>query len=151
MATEHGTRCAVGEQDPWDRLAREMRQIKETSELSYAGLAQRTHYSRSSWERFLNRKQLPTRLVIEQFAHAAGQDPRPLLEQLDRCLRHAGNDRSCASVTGAAREPAVRTAPPGRLAPADVRTLALVSAAGMVVGGVLTAAMARAGGRRRAA
>ncbi|MFE0652636.1 helix-turn-helix domain-containing protein [Streptomyces sp. NPDC059534] len=155
MATDSGTRCGADEQNPWDRLAREMRQIKETSELSYAGLAQRTHYSRSSWERFLNQKQLPTRLVIEQFAQAAGQDPRPLLEQLDRCRRHSRTGLSRASAPAAAEHgPGSRPAQPARLAPADVRTLALVSAAGMVVGGVLTAAVARAaasGGRRRAA
>ncbi|MFJ5835090.1 helix-turn-helix domain-containing protein [Streptomyces sp. NPDC093089] len=153
MKAESGTRCAADERNPWDRLTEEMRRIKESSELSYAGLAQRTHYSRSSWERFLNRKQLPTRLVIEQFARAAGQDPGPLLEQLDHCLRDSRPDRSPGASSGPGstgsapapgHAPAPGTAAPARLAPADLRALALVSAAGMVLGGVLTLAVARA-------
>ncbi|MFB6841908.1 helix-turn-helix domain-containing protein [Streptomyces sp. NPDC056361] len=147
MKAESGTRCAADERNPWDRLTGEMRRIKESSELSYAGLAQRTHYSRSSWERFLNQKQLPTRLVVEQFAHAAGHDPGPLLEQLDRCLRDSGPHPSPGGHPGPAapgHAPSPGAPAPARLAPADLRALALVSAAGMVLGGVLTLAVARA-------
>ncbi|MGW1118417.1 helix-turn-helix domain-containing protein, partial [Streptomyces tanashiensis] len=52
---------------PWAELAAEMRRIKCATELSYGKLAQRTHYSRSSWERFLNQKQLPTRVAVEEW------------------------------------------------------------------------------------
>ncbi|MGW2594315.1 helix-turn-helix domain-containing protein [Streptomyces sp. NPDC001515] len=61
------------------RLSAEMRRIKEVSQLSFGGLADRTHYSRSSWERFLNGKQLPTTVAVEQLAAVAGTDPEPLL------------------------------------------------------------------------
>ncbi|WP_143664588.1 helix-turn-helix transcriptional regulator, partial [Streptomyces sp. NRRL B-24572] len=44
-----------------------MRAVKERSGLSYGRLAAKTHYSRSSWERFLNGKQLPSRVAVEQF------------------------------------------------------------------------------------
>ncbi|MEX0168327.1 helix-turn-helix domain-containing protein [Streptomyces sp. LMG1-1-1.1] len=149
MKTDSDTQRRAGERNPWDRLAEDMRRIKENSELSYAGLAQRTHYSRSSWERFLNQKQQPTRLVIEQFARAAGHDPEPLLAQLDLCLLDPGPCGPCSPTSTAPEHapehaPFPRTAPPTRLAPADLRTLALASAAGMLIGTVLTAAVARA-------
>ncbi|MEU5427079.1 DUF2690 domain-containing protein [Streptomyces olivoreticuli] len=75
---------ADGDLSPRDLLAAEMRRLKRESQLSYGRLADRTHYSRSSWERFLNGKQLPTRVAVEQFAAAAGkEDPRALLALLD--------------------------------------------------------------------
>ncbi|MFI1363236.1 helix-turn-helix domain-containing protein [Streptomyces griseochromogenes] len=60
-----------------------MRRMKDASGLSYGRLAGRTHYSRSSWERFLNGKQLPTRVAVEQLAAAVGEDPSPLLALWD--------------------------------------------------------------------
>ncbi|GAA3370658.1 hypothetical protein GCM10020367_18150 [Streptomyces sannanensis] len=77
-----GTDDTDGTAEPRETLAEEMRRIKEASGLSFGRLANRTHYSRSSWERFLNGKQLPTRVAVEQFADAAGEDPAPLLELL---------------------------------------------------------------------
>ncbi|MFD8639157.1 helix-turn-helix domain-containing protein [Streptomyces zaomyceticus] len=102
----HGSRGTT----PSAELAAEMRRIKDVTELSYGQLAQRTHYSRSSWERFLNQKQLPTRIAVEQFAAASGQDPRPLLIHLERSLAH----ESAARAGGG---PAARTGD-GRGAPA---------------------------------
>ncbi|MFE2554923.1 helix-turn-helix domain-containing protein [Streptomyces sp. NPDC059352] len=151
MRADGGAECIVGEASPWDRLAGEMRRIKEAKELSYAGLAQRTHYSRSSWERFLNQKQLPTRVAIEQFAAAAGRDPQPLLDQLERCLRDAAAPSPASAVTGPA--PAHRPSRPSPFRPSDARSLALVSAAGVLVGSLITVAVARStaagGGARR--
>ncbi len=63
-----------------------MRRIKEASQLSFGRLADRTHYSRSSWERFLNGKQLPTTVAVEQLAAVAGTDPEPLLDLLARAV-----------------------------------------------------------------
>lgn len=95
---------------PSAELAAEMRRIKDVMELSYGQLAQRTHYSRSSWERFLNQKQLPTRIAVEQFAAASGQDPRPLLIRLERSLAHESAGRTGGAP--AARPGAGPTAPP---------------------------------------
>ncbi|MFH9722600.1 helix-turn-helix domain-containing protein [Streptomyces sp. NPDC017254] len=136
---------------PWAELAAEMRRIKGVTELSYGQLAQRTHYSRSSWERFLNQKQLPTRIAIEQFAAASGQDPRPLLIHLERSLAHeaalcagegpaarpVGVTRPAVDVRGSGPAPAFRDglARPG--ARPAVRSLGLL-AAGAVVGGLVT-------------
>ncbi|MFF7337266.1 helix-turn-helix domain-containing protein [Streptomyces sp. NPDC008163] len=66
------------------QLGAEMRRIKEGAQLSFGGLAGRTHYSRSSWERFLNGKQLPTPVAVEQLAAVAGTPPEPLLDLLAR-------------------------------------------------------------------
>ncbi|MEU4083424.1 helix-turn-helix domain-containing protein [Streptomyces aureus] len=55
-------------------LAAELRRLKERSGLSFGRLADRTHYSRSSWERFLNGKQLPTAVALEEFATVMDAD-----------------------------------------------------------------------------
>ncbi|MFI2203611.1 helix-turn-helix domain-containing protein [Streptomyces sp. NPDC020192] len=69
--------------DARERLLAEMRRLKDASGLSYGRLAGRTHYSRSSWERFLNGKQLPTRVAVEQLAAAVGKEPASLLAYWD--------------------------------------------------------------------
>ncbi|MEV4937864.1 helix-turn-helix domain-containing protein [Streptomyces zaomyceticus] len=157
----HGSRGTT----PSAELAAEMRRIKDVTELSYGQLAQRTHYSRSSWERFLNQKQLPTRIAVEQFAAASGQDPRPLLVHLERSLAHeaagrAGGGRGAPvgggpastragdgpASTRAGGTPAARAGGgPRGTAPADdgpgvrpvVRSLALLTA-GALAGGLVT-------------
>ncbi|MGW2304301.1 helix-turn-helix domain-containing protein [Streptomyces sp. NPDC001809] len=79
-----------------DRVLLGMRRIKEEFGLSYGRLADRTHYSRSSWERFLNGKQWPSRAAIQQLAEVVGEDPAELLrlwehaEELVRRSRSAG-------------------------------------------------------------
>lgn len=65
-----------------EQLFAELRRIKQESGFSYGQLADRTHYSRSSWERFLNGKQLPSKVAVEQFAAATGADAQPLLDLL---------------------------------------------------------------------
>ncbi|WP_370412919.1 DUF2690 domain-containing protein [Streptomyces fradiae] len=82
-----------------------MRRIKDASQLSYNRLADKTHYSRSSWERFLNGKQVPARIAVEEFAAAARTDPGPLLALLDQAVV-----REEAAAETPAEEPAARTA-----------------------------------------
>ncbi|MFI9214079.1 helix-turn-helix domain-containing protein [Streptomyces sp. NPDC053253] len=151
MAANGGRGCAGCEAAPWAELTAEMRRIKCATELSYGKLAQRTHYSRSSWERFLNQKQLPTRIAVEQFAAASGQDPRPLLMRLEHSLAHESAARATtgapAPVPGlhgdgrhiAVRHVAVRQ---GGVRPGGVRPLGLV-VAGALLGG-LAAELTRA-------
>ncbi|MFF8374792.1 helix-turn-helix domain-containing protein [Streptomyces sp. NPDC015661] len=147
--------CGGGEATtPWAELAAEMRRIKCATELSYGKLAQRTHYSRSSWERFLNQKQLPTRVAVEEFAAAAGTDPRPLLLRLERSLAHETAARAAAAaherVRG--REPVlVPVIPVPRRAsgrPELGRPLGLI-AAGALVGGGLVGVLSRAARKSR--
>ncbi|MFF0472468.1 helix-turn-helix domain-containing protein [Streptomyces sp. NPDC004284] len=135
---------------PWAELAAEMRRIKGDTELSYGKLAQRTHYSRSSWERFLNQKQLPTRVAVEEFAAAAGTDPGPLLLRLERSLAHETAARAAATAQDAepAPTPAVPAARRTSGLPGLGRPLGLL-AAGALVGGGLVTVLHRAARLRR--
>ncbi|MFI1509389.1 helix-turn-helix domain-containing protein [Streptomyces sp. NPDC020597] len=60
-------------------LVERLREAKEGTGLSYAALAARTAYSKSSWERYLNGKALPPRDAVEALAKVSGADPARLL------------------------------------------------------------------------
>ncbi len=92
------------------RLVTELRCLRARTGLSYARLGCRTGYSRSSWERFLNGKQLPPRSAVEALARLAGADPAPAV----RCWELA-NGRIAAPAPGPAagpRPPAAPAPPP---------------------------------------
>ncbi|MEV0278187.1 helix-turn-helix domain-containing protein [Streptomyces sp. NPDC050610] len=55
------------------RLAESLRRLKARTGLSLAGLAAKTAYSRSSWERYLNGKKLPPRQAVEALCRLAGE------------------------------------------------------------------------------
>ncbi|MGK5642583.1 helix-turn-helix domain-containing protein [Streptomyces sp. URMC 126] len=57
----------------------QLRRLKDRSGLSLAALAAKTSYSRSSWERYLNARQLPPRDAVEELARVCGTDPARLL------------------------------------------------------------------------
>ncbi|WP_262386937.1 helix-turn-helix domain-containing protein [Streptomyces sp. TRM49041] len=119
------------------RLLAEMRRIKDASGLSFGRLADRTHYSRSSWERFLNGKQLPTAVAVEQLAEVAQEDPEPLLSLLKRI----GAAPAPQEPRGAARPPADPCAEPPPIEPhRRLRRLAVLGyvAAGALLGSVAT-------------
>ncbi|GAA1878457.1 helix-turn-helix domain-containing protein [Streptantibioticus ferralitis] len=61
------------------QLVVQLRRLKDHSGLSLAALAAKTHYSRSSWARYLNGKKLPPREAVEQLARVCGADPTRLL------------------------------------------------------------------------
>ncbi|MGW5128002.1 helix-turn-helix domain-containing protein [Streptomyces sp. NPDC004069] len=62
-----------------DRLAGTLRGLRARTGLSLAGLADKTQYSKSSWERYLNGKTVPPRGAVEALCALAGEDPgRPL-------------------------------------------------------------------------
>ncbi|MEU1283689.1 DUF2690 domain-containing protein [Kitasatospora sp. NPDC005856] len=54
--------------EPARRLAEELRAIKDTAGLSLSELASRTHYSRASWERWLNGKRVVTEQALDALA-----------------------------------------------------------------------------------
>lgn len=62
-----------------DGLASELRALRNRSGLTLAALAQRTNYSKSSWERYLNGKSLPPEAAVRAFAEAVGAHPGRLL------------------------------------------------------------------------
>ena len=61
------------------RLAAELRELKARTGLSLARLEERTPYSKSSWERYLNGKTLPSRQAVLELCRLAG-------ESSGRCL-----------------------------------------------------------------
>ncbi|MFF1451952.1 helix-turn-helix domain-containing protein [Streptomyces sp. NPDC058274] len=68
-------------------LAEHCRLLKERTGLSLAALAERTHYSKSSWQRCLNGLQTPPRSALRALAEAAGADPVRLLGLREAVLR----------------------------------------------------------------
>jgi len=69
--------------EPAARLVEELRALKDAKGLTLLDLAAATHYSRSSWERWLNGKRPVTRSALERFAIAVGADSGPLLALFD--------------------------------------------------------------------
>ncbi|MDT0450662.1 helix-turn-helix domain-containing protein [Streptomyces hesseae] len=61
------------------QLVVQLRRLKDRSGLSLAALAAKTSYSSSSWERYLNGKQLPPRDAVEELARVCGADTTRLL------------------------------------------------------------------------
>ncbi|MFV0134414.1 DUF2690 domain-containing protein [Streptomyces sp. HMX87] len=55
------------------RLTAALRELKARTGLSLAGLAERTTYSKSSWERYLNGKALPPRRAVRDLCRLAGE------------------------------------------------------------------------------
>lgn len=60
-------------------LAEELRGMRARTGLSLAGLSERTLYSKSSWERYLNGKKLPPRQAVEELCALAGEPAGRLL------------------------------------------------------------------------
>ncbi len=61
------------------RFVDRLRELKDRSGLSLAALANRTSYSKSSWERYLNGKILPPAEAVRQLARLCGADANQLL------------------------------------------------------------------------
>ena len=91
MATEWAD-LPAGLNDPARRLVREMRAAKDAAGLSLAHLAAYTHYSRASWERWLNGKRLVTPTALAGFARQTGIDGGALAELLGRASLEGGSE-----------------------------------------------------------
>ncbi|MFF2380783.1 helix-turn-helix domain-containing protein [Streptomyces sp. NPDC058108] len=65
------------------RLAIALRQLKQRTGLSLAQLAHATTFSKSSWERYLNGKGLPSRSAVKELCRLAGEPADHLLALLD--------------------------------------------------------------------
>ncbi|MET7729015.1 helix-turn-helix domain-containing protein [Streptomyces mirabilis] len=61
------------------RLAQELRRLRVRTGLSMAALAKETAYSKSSWERYLNGRQLAPRQAVESLCAMAGEPPERLV------------------------------------------------------------------------
>lgn len=61
------------------RLTASLRELRTRTGLSLAALAQRTTYSKSSWERYLNGKALPPRQAVRDLCRITGEPEGRLL------------------------------------------------------------------------
>ncbi|WP_461030554.1 helix-turn-helix domain-containing protein, partial [Streptomyces sparsus] len=68
-----------GLEPPARQFVTELRMLKDSGGLSLATLARRTSYSKSSWERYLNGKNLPPAEAVVEIARLGGADIDRLL------------------------------------------------------------------------
>ncbi|MFD8784334.1 helix-turn-helix domain-containing protein [Kitasatospora sp. NPDC059599] len=72
--------------EPARHLAEELRAIKDAAGLSLSELATRTHYSRASWERWLNGKRVVTEQALDALIRAVDCDGAALRALWERAL-----------------------------------------------------------------
>ena len=133
-------------------LVRELRGLKDRSELSLTQLASRSHYSKSSCERWLNGKRPVPLQAVARLARACGEDPDKLLTRVLNSTappsvalpQQAGSAPAKAAPTGAA--PTGGLPVPRRTHLPRCRTVAAPgvaaalagTAAGLLLGGALS-------------
>lgn len=100
------------------QLAAALRELRATTGLSMAGLAAKTTYSKSSWERYLNGRTLPPREAVEELCRLAG-------EPVGRCLALWEIAESEASGRGASAPTTTAPAAPAPAAPAPAAPTAV--------------------------
>jgi tetratricopeptide (TPR) repeat protein/transcriptional regulator with XRE-family HTH domain len=74
------------------RLAQELRALKDARGLTLAQLGAQTHYSRASWERWLNGKRLITPDALAALCARYGVDVAPLLALLEQARSGEAGD-----------------------------------------------------------
>lgn len=146
------------------RLAAGLRELKDRTGLSLAALGERTPYSKSSWERYLNGKKLPPRQAVEALCGLAGE-PTDRLLALWELAEQSWSGRAAAGEAPTQAPPP--QAPPPVVAerleerperkperkPSFVRRvllltgIAVLAAAGVVLSLILTSGGSGAGGR----
>ncbi|MFI9204772.1 helix-turn-helix domain-containing protein [Streptomyces sp. NPDC053048] len=85
------------------RLAAELRELRERTGLSLAALGERTPYSKSSWERYLNGKKLPPRQAVDALCRLA-DEPSGRLLALWELAEQAWSGRSGSAPAAAGAE-----------------------------------------------
>lgn len=68
------------------QLTEQLRAVKDQHDLSLADLAKRTHYSRASWQRWLNGERVITSSALESLIRTTGCEAEPLLGLWHRAL-----------------------------------------------------------------
>ncbi|CAL9522192.1 DUF2690 domain-containing protein [Streptomyces sp. enrichment culture] len=126
------------------RLVAALRELRAGAGLSLAALAERTAYSKSSWERYLNGKSLPPRQAVRELCRLANEPDGRLLALWEIAEPHWSGRATTSAPAPAppADEPPQsrprKAAPPAgtRRRPARGRLLlALTSAYTVIVGG----------------
>ncbi|WP_033328933.1 helix-turn-helix domain-containing protein [Streptomyces yerevanensis] len=90
------------------RLVAALRELRAGAGLSLAALAERTAYSKSSWERYLNGKSLPPRQAVRDLCRLANEPDGRLLALWEIAESHW---------SGRAEAPAPAPTPPGDESP----------------------------------
>ncbi|MFF0744367.1 helix-turn-helix domain-containing protein [Streptomyces sp. NPDC004111] len=133
--TDGGPRNVPGSVGDCAHLAEELRELKARTGLSLAALAERTPYSKSSWERYLNGKKPVPRQAVEALC-AVAREPCGRLFALWELADAAWSGRSGAGAPETVPPQVSAPAPPSGPAPArrtGWRPYALL-AAGAAVG-----------------
>ncbi|MEV7772321.1 DUF2690 domain-containing protein [Kitasatospora sp. NPDC086791] len=91
--------------EPARHLAEELRAIKDAAGLSLSELAARTHYSRASWERWLNGKRIVTEQALEALIRAVDCDGAALRALWERALAAPGEPTGSSVRESPAAEP----------------------------------------------
>ena len=101
-------------------LAAELRRLRQAKGLSLAELARRTHYSKSSWERWLNGRRPVPEDALARFAEAMAEDAEVIRARAQ--VRAAGESAAGepAAATAAAAEALSATPAAGEAVVADV-------------------------------
>lgn len=126
------------------RLAATLRELKERTGLSLAGLAERTTYSKSSWDRYLNGKALPPRQAVQELC-ALAREPEGRCLALWEIAESEWSRRAADGPSTATPPPATSPSPPpvedtrtGRRRTTIMAALASVCA---VTAGIVTVAV----------
>jgi len=126
------------------RLVEALRELRAGAGLSLAALAERTPYSKSSWERYLNGKSLPPRQAVRELCRLADEPDGRLLALWEIAESH-WSGRAEAPALAPPTDESPRThpqeSPPpagtGRRRPGGSRLLVLLASAyTVIVGGV---------------
>ncbi|MFH9721874.1 DUF2690 domain-containing protein [Streptomyces sp. NPDC017254] len=122
-------------------LAGELLALKKASGASFVQLSEKTHYAKSSWERWVNGKQFPPRDAVERLARLCDTDPAPLLalwaeEDARRTAPESGAESGAGDESGAGTELG-----PATLRKRRVQWASLVLALLLAVGAISYAAL----------
>ncbi|MFD0400232.1 DUF2690 domain-containing protein [Kitasatospora sp. NPDC127121] len=131
-------------------LAEELRAIKDAAGLSLSELAARTHYSRASWERWLNGKRVITGQALEALTRAVDCDGPALRALREQAVAGPEEDggpgapeepaaQAAPEQPRAAQPPTDRTGAPATPAASDVPDVTDVTVAPSEPGGAVTA------------
>ncbi|MET8135881.1 peptidoglycan-binding protein [Streptomyces sp. NPDC005251] len=125
--------------DPQVRqLVVQLRRLKDHSGLNLKSLEAKTGYSKSSWERYLNGRNLPPSQAVEELAQVCGTDPTRLLALHEVAAACWGQGRPTAGQEGReGRElllsPVPAQGPPKRLLPVAAAAAAAAAAGALVI------------------
>ncbi|MGW4895662.1 DUF2690 domain-containing protein [Kitasatospora sp. NPDC004240] len=97
--------------EPVRRLTVELRAVKDATGLSLSELASRTHYSRASWERWLNGKRIVTEQALDALIATVDCDGPALRSLWTAATTEPAAPAGVASGTGGAEAAAAEPAP----------------------------------------